>query len=402
MKKEKLLKGLLILAVSIMCFNSCAKDDNSITPQTDGKANPALLIDNAIPKELGNVYQKYFNRYTKVVCPNGGAIHIVAQDKITEGQIVRCRGVIEHYLKNLPNSVYGINKAAIANKMAENNAVLCLLNGQDDGKNPAGEKVQGQPLFQNEMQVEGHSWYMNQNYEHRDATFEEILHLVHDYGIGVDGPNSLPGALPSYQQKIRAAQENAYTSELWANGPNFNNQIKDWIQENSMTQEYLAAVVDSYYGLWGAWMGSSTHGMWGGYTAKNRDEVITEDPDGNTLITDFLHPYLTYNARIDASLDGNFSLKFDATKPYTHHSRYLKDITLTGSHNNSVTVNELDNDITGNAGSNTIIFSGIKADYTITTNNGETVVIDNVKNRDGLNTLRKVEKLQFTDQIYSL
>ncbi|MCT4590675.1 MAG: hypothetical protein N4A71_22805 [Carboxylicivirga sp.] len=402
MKKVNLMRWLFVFAVGIAGLSSCDKNDNKITPQTGGEANPELQIENVIPEELGSVYKKYFNRYTKVVSPNGGAIHIVAQDKITEGQIVRSRGVLEHYLKNLPNSVYGADKAAIANKMAENGAVLCLLNGQDDGSNPAGEKVNGQPLYQNEMQVEGHSWYMNQVYEHRDATFEEILHLVHDYGIGVDGQNTSPGAAPEYQKKIRAAQQNALSSQLWAIGPNFASIVKEWTQENSLTQEYLASVVDSYYGLWGAWKGSSTHGMWGGYIAKDRDEVISEDPQGYTLMTDFLHPYLTYNARIDASLDGNFSLKFDAALPYTHHSRYLKDITLLGKNNNTVTVNELDNDITGNEGMNIVIFSGPYADYTITNENGAAIVSDKTKSRDGVNTLRAVEKLQFSDQAVDL
>ena len=77
------------------------------------------------------------------------------------------------------------NKSAVANKMADNGAILMLLNGVDDGTNSAAE-LDGQPLYYGEMQVEGSDWYMQQNYEHRDASYEEILHLVHDYGIGVD------------------------------------------------------------------------------------------------------------------------------------------------------------------------------------------------------------------------
>ncbi len=113
--------------------------------------------------------------------------------------------------------------------------------------------------------------------------------------------------------------------------------------------------------------------------------------------------HLTYNVRIDAGLNGNFSLKFDAAKPYTYHSRYLKDVTLLGSNNNTVIVNELDNNITGNAGVNTVIFSGSSNDYVImTTNDNVTTVKDGVPNRDGLNTVSKVEKLQFTDKTIEL
>ena len=51
---------------------------------------------------------------------------------------------------------------------------------------------------------------MTNDFDHRDAAFEEILHLIHDMGIGVDGSNSISNpALPEYQAEIRAAQINA-------------------------------------------------------------------------------------------------------------------------------------------------------------------------------------------------
>ncbi|PID80666.1 hypothetical protein CSA17_04935 [bacterium DOLJORAL78_65_58] len=306
---------------------------------------------------------------------------------------------MEHYLRNLPGSLYGADKSAVANKMAENNAILLLLNGQDDGTNPAGEMM-GQPLYQNEIQVEGHSWYINQDYTHRDATFEEILHMVHDTGIGVDGNGGLPGALPDFQAEIRAAQENALAENLWGIGQ------AEWIEEltaeNSLSQEYLASVIDAYYGLWGAWSESATHGMWGLYVAKTREEIPTEDPLGAALTSKFFHPYLTYNARIDADFEGVFSLRFASDLPYTHHAQYLKDVTLTGSHDSGVRVNQLDNRITGNSGSNTVVFSGDSSEYTVQRDGDEVVVTDNTSDRDGVNTLVGIEKLEFTDQTIEL
>ncbi len=100
----------------------------------------------------------------------------------------------------------------------------------------------------------------------------------------------------------------------------------------------------------------------------------------------------------------HFSLKFDVSKPYTHHSRYLKDVTLLGSNDNSVTVNYWDNDITGNSGINTVIFSGKESEYSMTVLADKNVVIvaDTVEGRDGYNTLSNIEKLQFTDKTISL
>ena len=294
-------KVFLILLFIFSCSN-----DNSEN-QPIGQANPELGIENIIPSNLGKEYSANFNRYTKVVTPNGGKIHIVAQSNLTDEQIVRTRSTLEHFLKNYPGSEYGDNKSELANKMAENGAILTLLNGQDDGNNPV--EVNGQALFENEIQVEGHPWYINQDYNnHRDATYEEILHLVHDYGIGIDGHNSFPGAMPKYQSEIRQAQKNALSTNLWGIG--VDKWINELTDENSLTQEYLAALIDSYYGLWGGWTDSNTHGMWGIYVAKTRNEIFLEDPVGGEIMNNkFFHPYLTYNARIDSSFIGIFSLK---------------------------------------------------------------------------------------------
>ncbi len=383
--------------------NNSSGDSSTSENNNPNKSDFNSKISRTIPSsltKLSGVYNaKNFNRYTKVTAPNGKAIHIVAQDKLSDEQIIRSRGILEFYLTDFPGSQYGGNKSAVANKMAQNNAVLVLLNGQDDGSNPIGDQVTGQPLYQNEIQVEGGKWYMNQNYEHRDASFEEILHFVHDNGIGVDenGTPSPIGALPAYQEEIRTAQQNALVNNLWGRGAENASWIQELTEENSLSQEYLASVVDSYYGLWGAWTEKSG-GMWDIYIAKTREDIKTKDPMGYELMNNkFFPPYLTYNAKISASLNGNFSLKFDSSKPYTHHSRYLKDVTLLGTNNNSVTVNELDNNITGNLGVNTVIFSGNSSEYTINKKDGITTVEDTVSNRDGKNTLSNIEKLQFTD-----
>ena len=389
------MKNIILLSI---IFSSCSNDSSIDQPM--GKANPELRIENIIPNSLGKEYSNNFNRYTNVVTPNGGKIHIVAQSNLTDEQIVRARSTLEHFLENYPGSKYGSDKSELANKMSENGAILTLLNGQDDGNNPV--EVNGQALFENEIQVEGHPWYINQEYNnHRDATYEEILHLVHDYGIGIDGHNSFPGAMPEYQSEIREAQKIALSNNLW--GIDAERWINELIDENSLTQEYLAALIDSYYGLWGAWTDSNTHGMWGIYVAKTRDEILIEDSIGAEIMNNkFFHPHLTYNARIDSSFNGNFSLRFDSSKPYTNHSQYLKDITLLGSNDISVSINQLDNNITGNQGINTVIFSGNSSEYIINISDNKASVIDKISDRDGINILQNIEKLEFKDQTIEL
>lgn len=363
-------------------------------------ATTPALIKTTTPSSLGSFYSTNFNRYIGYMAPNGKPIHIVAQSQITDEQMLRSYNILKHYLTNYSGSKYGVDKSAVANAMANNNAILALLNGQDDGSNPIAGQVSGQPLYQNEIQLEGHDWYMTQDYSHRDASYEEILHFVHDNGIGVDASDGTPssiGALPAYQAEIRAAQKNGLSNQLWGMGDAA--WINELTAENSLSQEYLASVVDAYYGLWGAWTGSTTNGMHGLYVGKTRADMQTDDPMGYALMENkFFQPYITYNARIDAALTGNFSLKFDTAKPYTNHSRYLKDITLLGSNPITVTVNELNNDITGNTGTNTVIFSGQSSEYVVSRTGNVVTVNDKVPNRDGNNILRNVERLKFSDQ----
>lgn len=398
----KLTKIAILLSVLAGC-SACnsSSDDKKVVNDPSNSLSPETLAlgIKPVPTHMLSTYSpaKKFNRYIGVPTPNGKTIHIVAQDQLRDGQIVRAKNVLNHYLTAYTGSKYGADKTAVANKMGDNNAVLLLLNGSDDGTNPASE-MEGQPLYYTEIQVEGGEWYIKQDFEdHRDATYEEILHMVHDTGIGIDENANFVGALASYQAEIRAAQVTALTGnpQLWGIGSD------DWIAEltteNSLTQEYLAAVIDSYYGLWGA-SSNPTHGMHGIYIAKDRAEITSEDPLGNTLIAKFFHPYLTYDARIDAEFSGDFSLKLDPTKGYTQHSRYLKDVTLTGANNSNVVVNELNNHITGNASTNTAIFTGNSSQYSIDKQvNGSTIVTDLVDGRDGQNILVKMEFAQFSD-----
>lgn len=379
-------------------------DGNVTTTETNtiletNATDELSTIKRSIPSSFGDSYQKYFVKYTFLTAPNGKAINIFAQDKISDEKMLRAKHILEFYLTDYEGSVYGSDKSAVKNKMADNGATLLLLNGTDDGTNPASE-VGGQPLFENEIQIEGGTWYVAQNYEHRDASYEEILHLVHDNGIGVDGENGTDGVLPKFQAKIRASQANALSKKIWTAD---DETIKEWTNENSLTQEYLASVIDAYYGLWGAWDEQTDTSMWGLYQPRDRAEIKTEDPQGYEVMDNqFFHPYITYNARIDESFTGTFSLKFDASIPYTYHSRYLKDITLLGSNNTNVRVNELNNSITGNSGENEVIFSSSSDEYTISTKDEVTTVTDNKENRDGTNSLENIEKITFSNETINL
>jgi len=197
---------------------------------------------------LGGVYKKYYTKYINYIAPNGKPITIVAQDKVSDAQVLKAYNTLSFYLQ--PHGSY--IKEDVANKMADNKAVLVMPNGADGESDIPEKALMGQPLYQNEVPTVGSKWYTENNYEHRDAAYEEILHMVHDYGIGTV---AMEGALPELQQKIYAATMNALPKDQkdWGKKGLWGLDSRSWLlelnNEGSLEQEYLASIVDSYYGL---------------------------------------------------------------------------------------------------------------------------------------------------------
>ncbi len=155
---------------------------------------PEVIVDT--PETETAFLREGLTRYTEWVAPNGHAIAVFAQDELSEAQILRARNLLRFFLEDLPGSRYGSDKSAVANAMADNGAALAMPNGEHrEGNEP---RVNAQPLYDAETPVAGSAWFMDNDYEHRDAAFEEIFHLVHDAGIGT----YLPGALPDYQEEL--------------------------------------------------------------------------------------------------------------------------------------------------------------------------------------------------------
>jgi len=400
----------LILCVLVLTAQSCRQSNN----ETDSNwFSTDCFLDIArgekfgiteIPESMAK-YKQAYCKYSKVVAPNGKPIHIFAQNEISNEQLIFARDLLAFYLEDVPGSEYGADKSAIVNKMADNGAVLVMRNGHD-GKYRLGIRgLRGQPLYDEEVIPVGTPEYLETD-EYRDASFEEILHLVHDYGIGIDIEGYDEGAAPEFQKEIRAALNNAhFANKLWGHGSERRARwIAELTEEGSLTQEYLAAILDSYYGLWGANKTRET-GI-GGYVAKTRKAIAEKDPMGYAIMEIFFNSYLTFNARIDSRFEGTFSLTFDAAVPYTHKSQYLVNATLTGNKNSNLTGNDRDNQLRGNSGKNildgrdgkdTAIFSDPSDHYKIRRSEDGIIVEDSVTGRDGTVTLKNIEHLQFAN-----
>lgn len=348
-----------------------------------------------VPEAFANYRRAGFVRYLAYPTSEG-PVHIFAMDQISDAMMLRAYALLDFYLTDVPGSAHGANKAAVAAMMGRNGAALMLPNGaHEEGNEPP---VPAQPLYQSEMAVEGSAWYQNNDFGHRDASFEEIFHLVHDMGIGTN----TPGALPDYQAALLAEAEAAIADGRWASARGEREWIAELRQEGSLAQEYIASVIDSYYGLWGPWT-ETPGGMWGVYTAKTRAEVVERDPAGLALLEAFLPPQLTYEARLDPAFTGTFSMRFDADAPYTHKSQYLVNVTLTGEQDADLLGNAAANHLRGNAGDNlldggegddTAIFCQPRSAYTIERDGADLIVTG-----DGVDRLRGIEALHFSDGV---
>jgi len=365
----------------------------------------------ALPSTASTDYKKLYCQYTKIDTPKG-PIEIFGQTELSSLQLYRARKIMGFYLENIDcDECFGADKSAVANIMAVNKAKLDMPNGAHEQPG-AGQSLQGQELFYAETPVEGDKWFMENNMDHRDAAFEEILHLVHDFGIGIDVPGYgyKKGALPEYQVKIRAAT--THNQPTWLNPPGngfWAEREKDWIKEieGSLTQEYIASVVDVYYGLWANY----GRGMWGIYGASTRSQMKTSDRMGYDLMPQFFNPKLTWMVMLSPSLDQTFSMTFDRSKGYTWKSQYYQHATLLGSNDvdlqgnaddNCLGPNQGTNSIDGKSGSDTCMFQGKCNEYSISCSGGSCSITDFVTNRDGVTHTSNIDALTFVDGDYDI
>ncbi len=349
-----------------------------------------------LPRTVDEAYH-VFSRYTKVVAPNGKPIHIVGEDGYSDEQMVYARKVLANHLTSVAGSKYGNDKTHIANSMANSEAVLTLYASTESMRSPAARKfrearIPSQDLRAYETIIEGTAEYMSDD-PRRDASYEEILHFVQDYGI--------LRADPELDGKLWEAYRGALVSDIYTH-------------EDAETNEYFICALEAYFGLWRHDpTGNGTRE--GEYVPISRQRLLEVDPAMYDIIEGFFGKFWLYTAEITAEFDGTFSLTFDADLTYTNKSQYLTKATLTGSNDSSLIGNNEDNVLAGNDGDNeitpgggddvvnggegvdTAVFPGESRDYVVIKASGQIVVDGFNYSRDGRNTLVNIERLRFSD-----
>ena len=407
----------LFAALAIVLLTSCSDRDPVTLPEIDTSASPSGIV--ALPDDVPRVFRDYFVKYTKYIAPNGKPIHILAQDGWTDDQIKHGRNVLQHLLTDFPGSEYGHDKSPVANAMADVKATMVFFNTEEDlndamraGLGQATD-LSMQDLRANESPAVGDEDYMG--HVTRDAAYEEVWHLVHDYGI--------KPTLPDMIAEMRTAND-AAAANGWRAWP------EDEPDEHP--NEFVGVLIDNYYDLWAVtpalYEGRDIepgdvpegHSHFGRFFANSRAQVQEDAPLGYALIEKFFHPYLTYTPELPEAFAGTFSMTLDPAQAYTHKSQHLRSATLTGSRDANLTGNRHDNLLSGNAGNNrleggggndellggagddTATFAGPAAEYNIVYNPDSVTVSDLQEDRDGTDLLRGFELLSFSDSSVQL
>jgi len=361
-----------------------------------------------LPKELGKTLNGLFSKYTKHLAPNGKPIHIFTQSGVSDLQVVRAREILKYHLTDAPGTQYGRDKAAIANRMADVRATLIYTDTEikSFASRPILRlsKLKIQDLYATESSVEGSYEYIHNQAKpgghfSRDASYEEIMHLVHGKG--------LEAVLPEFHKEIVEAENVAVAAGIYKYG-------------QPAPHEYIITGFDIYFGLWEHDPQGNGKSFGNEYPFHTKEEMKAGDPALYGLVEKFWPKYLTYEAYIDPSFEGTFSMVRDPGTPYTFKSQYLVNVHLTGKNDSGILGNDQDNRLTGNDGDNLIIggkgndiidggagedtagFSGLFGEYQITREGPKTIVTDTVPGRDGRDELVNVEILRFKDKTLRL
>ena len=385
------------------------ENSSPVLPFIDISLSEDGIVD--LPASVDTLFLAVASRYTHIQSPNGGVIPILIQDDFSSEQILHVKNVLSFFLKNIPDSQWGVDKAGVANSISQSNAILFLLNDEGEYDSPdvlnlMDSGVNGQDLLSTEVHPVGSSGYMQSS--SRDATFEELLHFVHGYGIQL--------SMSNMQDSITLAMNSAINNGIYNPLPDL--PIEDY------DEEYLAMGLECYFGIWSHDPNGDGYSGDHEYSFINRLEMETGDPKLFRIISGFFGEYLDYTVSLNPEFEDHFSMSLISFDSYTHQSQYLTDLDILGSNNVSITGNSYSNFFNGNQGDNT--FMGLAGNDTIIASDGldraiyqgnieeyflqelalaDTTaqgvqIIDVMLYRDGIDDVYDVEEFDFNGSIY--
>lgn len=396
-KSRPLLISIVLLFGFFLAFSQqpFAQELKTLPDNIDISGSPTGIVP--MPDTADPIFG-LFDRYTKVVAPNGKPIHIVVEPGYADRQVIYARTVLINHLTDLPGSTYGRDKSTIANAMANSGAILFLFKDTSTFQNyfrglPRNVNTNGQDLRAYETILEGTPGYMDQRDPTRDASYEEIMHFVQQYGIMPGHPTLHHDLFDAFYE---AREKNIYRLDA------------------NETDEYFICGFEAYYDMWAHDPGGEGHRE-NEYLPISHMSLKVNDPKMYDIIEGFMGKHWRYMAEVVEEYRGAFSLARDEDLTYTYKSQHLRKAALTGDNNSDLIGNDSDNTLFGNSGNNeiapgagfdvidggpgidTAIFPGNRSQYIIRPLDGRLIVDGEQYARDGQNILINVERLQFAD-----
>jgi hypothetical protein len=249
-----------LLALVAICLNEACSRDELYNDLEALKGEGVIEINkHKVSGKIGKV----FSKYTYLVAPNGGRIEIFGTSGVSNMQMLYARNVLNLYLTSEGVLYKSKHKEIIANSLANKKAALSFWDNQKQAEENLGK-----------LEFEGYSFqdlYATESIGsgNRDASYEEILHLVHNFGIAP--------TLFKYQDRLQKANDAAIKKGIWHPG-----RDTDDLPKADYDDEYFAALMDCYLGLWEGKGGT----MGGEFSPSSQKELKLNDPAGYQLIKD--------------------------------------------------------------------------------------------------------------------
>jgi hypothetical protein len=394
----------LCLAPLIVCFTVTA----AALPQGGPIAGSLDNIDTSgspdgivpLPGTVHPTITNVFDRYTKITADNGNPIHFLIHANVSNAKVAHARRILEQHMTDVPGSTYGSDKRALRESMGNLRATMMFFPTIDSLENGGPQVDQFlddyeaplQDLLGDEIILPGSVRYVGPNPE-RDASYEELVHLMHGYGL-------IP-TMPALQRQIESAASHAVSAGLYSPPPG--------LPAADIPFEYLAFTMETWYGMWAHEPNN------GEYVFSSRLEMEAGDPNIVSILEGFFPPFHSHRAEVVATFSGTFHAREASNLEYSFKSRYLNHVELLGTANTALRGNREDGTLVGNSGNNrmqgaggqdhldgqagfdTGDYIGPQADYGVYLMDGILTVEDTVPNRDGLDRLVNFEQLQFID-----
>ena len=415
--------ALLLLAT--LALAACNDDDDATTnPPIIQPPDPHAALSNIdttggaegiveLPTSVPTVVRNVFARYSQLTMPNGKRVHVLAQSGVSDELHVRVRRVLDQHLTSLPGSTFGADKTALRNALGDGKATFALFRDAASADPTSAEVTAFATAFEGYGQliaadsiVEGAPEYLQAS-----PALDTTLSTTARFILRAGGAEAA-----TYRDAIAVRAAAAEAASLYTPAPSPQDAAGD----------FLARTLEVYYGVWGHDpLGNGRAGVADVYAFSERLTMEVGDPQTLNLIEGFFPSFHTYAAFLIDGFAGTFETDFDPALPYTHRSRYLSRVGLRGAVSARINGNDYggryrgaEGDLTvygaggddviegGSLGGNDIaIYSGPSTDYLITPSplgGGATQVLDTVQNRDGVDQLRFIERLQFSDTTIDL